>query len=117
MVKAFKSGQMGPYTKGTGEITRPTVTVNSLISMVTCTKANGSMTKRMGMVSISMSMALVMRGIGKMTCSMAKAKRAGPTIQCLKVNILAVRSMALESTSGMMRQNTMDSGWKTKSTA
>ena len=55
-----------------------------------------------------------MRVNGKMTYNMGRGKRHGPMVAFMKDYILLVKSMVRECTPGMMDQDMMASGLKTR---
>jgi hypothetical protein len=55
-----------------------------------------------------------MRVNGKMTYNMDRGKRHGPMVAFMKDYILLVKSMVRECTRGMMDQDMMASGLKTR---
>jgi len=56
-----------------------------------------------------------MKDNGVMIFSTEKAKKVGQTALCIKENIWLVKNMAVVSTAGMMDQDMMVNGTKTKS--
>lgn len=80
--------------------------------METFSKANGKMTKPMGMESTSIKMVLDMRESGKTISSTAKAKKSGPIIQCTRATTMKERSMGRDSISGKMDLVIMANGTK-----
>ena len=84
MVTEFKSGQMVPSMKESGETTKPTVSGNSGMLTVMYTKANGKMTKQMAKERIFMLMEPNMQANGRMIYKMAMESRVGQTDLSMK---------------------------------
>lgn len=98
--RASKYGQMAPYTKAIGGMTRPMVAEDSFTLMETCMRASGRMTRRTDSESTITLMAPDTRDIGVKISSTGMGKRHGRMELAMKVNTRMERRTALENSIG-----------------
>lgn len=114
MVKVSRHGPTVPATKDNGEITEPTVTVNSFILMVMSTSETGSTIKQMAKVLTLTLMEPNITELGKMTFSTDKEKRLGPMVAYTKASTNLERSTDVVSMAGATAASTMVTGVRTR---
>ena len=108
MAMVCKRGQMDLSTKDTGRMVKYMEGVDLSILMEIFKKANGVMTKRMGMEPTHTQMVPGTKATGGKTCSMGKARNLGLMEPPTRANTKTVKKTDKGSSHGQMDQAMME---------
>mmetsp|Transcript_92351 Transcript_92351/g.146002 ORF Transcript_92351/g.146002 Transcript_92351/m.146002 type:complete len:240 (-) Transcript_92351:7-726(-) len=111
MDMAFKSGQMAPNMRDSGNTMKLQARASLNTSKMVCMTDNGRILRRMGMVYTIILTARSMSGSGKMTSSTGKACRAGLMATSLKGNTALDARLEQEISLGVVVRSMKASSW------